>query len=813
MAGEKKDAGDIIGALNNVSKETGDPTVDPNVIRSEAPQGGRKSTKKKDPNSGAEKIYFTKIATIFGDTFKKINKKKDTALKTDIEGEPESPVEKATQLAMPKMEKKKKGMLATMAGILLAVGTLAFFLHDKLSPTFRFLSKAIFKIIPVFKSLWKIFGTLIKGTKVFQRMTEWFKPILASVGKVTTAIGKLPGGGGLLKILAKIGKNIGTKLLKVLKFIPYIGAVINFGFAFAKFKKGDWVGGIMEIIAGILGLLPPPVPILGMVMDGIILVRDMKMAKKEKEGDAGGEAKQGAFASMGKKIWGWIKPKLKYLPIIGGLFYFGEAFKSFKSGNIIEGLGNLGKALLGWVGGEGLVKLVVGGINLVKNLFTSKEKTEKGEEAPKFSLWDKVKKFALNLPGIRNIVEYGKGIAAIFKGNFKEAGGHFLKALPFVGRLIGFIAKSKDKTEKGQEGPQFSLWDKVKKFALNLPGIRNVISLGKGIGALFRGKFSEAGNHFLYAIPFVGRIISWLAKATGGNPAAAIAGVFGTVGDFTKMITTKVKDVFMSIIGGIVGVVGKVGIGIVKGAGALLKGAGKTAKAALEGAKKVGGKVLSFLNPFDDFARFSDGTVVPFDSKDDVIGLKEGGPVANLLKAAMKSRDEGEKGEKEGPMGAIMEKLGDRHPWMKRLGDKVDAAKERKSRINSALMEKVGAEASWMKRLKDRVDALKGRKSQSKLSAIGSIRPSKGLDRIASINHAQLRTMINVKELLQEMLNTMKLGKGPAQPANWKQKLQQVGERFAANTTGGNEPVNNDSIEGDTRQAYNLSPYSINVPA
>jgi hypothetical protein len=778
----------IIDALHAAGGDD-DPPVDKNIIQSKAPQGGRKSTKKKDPNSGAEKVYFTKIATIFGETFKKINKPKDTAIDTDT-GEDETPVEKATQLAMPKMEKKKKGMLAVMAGILLAVGTLAFFLHDQLSPVFRFLSKAIFKIIPVFKSLWHIFGTMIKGTKVFQKVLGWFKPILGIIGKATAAIGKLPGGGSLLKMLAKIGGKIGTKLLKYLKFLPYIGAVINFGFAFAKFKKGDWVGGIMEIIAGILGLLPPPVPILGMVMDGIILVRDMKMAKKKKEGEAGGEAKQGAFASMGKKIWGWIKPKLKYLPIIGGLFYFGEAFKSFKSGNIIEGLGNLGKALLGWVGGEGLVKLVVGGINLVKNLFTSKEKTEKGEEAPKFSLWDKVKKFALNLPGIRNIVEYGKGIAAIFKGNFKEAGGHFLKALPFVGRLIGFIAKSKDKTEKGQEGPQFSLWDKVKKFALNLPGIRNVISLGKGIAAIFKGKFSEAGNHFLYAIPFVGRIISWLAKATGGNPAGAIASIFGTAGDFAKMVATKFKDVFMWIIDAVVDGIKNIGKGVAK--------IGKASWAAFK-ALAPGGKspteAFEEVLYADDFARFSNGTVVKFDARDDVIGLKEGGPVADLLKAAMKSRDEGEKGEKalsgRTKKVSIMEKLG-APPWMKRLGDKVDAAKERKSRIHSALMEKVGA---------------------SKLSAIGSIRPSKGLDRIASINHAQLRTMINVKELLQEMLNTMKLGGGPAQPANWKQKLQQVGEQFAANSAGGNEPVNNDGVGHDSRSAYNLSPYSINVPA
>jgi len=243
------------------------------------------------------------------------------------------------------------------------------------------------------------------------------------------------------------------------------------------------------------------------------------------------------------------------------------------------------------------------------------------------------------------------------------------------------------------------------------------------------------------------------------------------------MVATKFKDVFMWIIDAVVDGIKNIGKGVAK--------IGKASWAAFK-ALAPGGKspteAFEEVLYADDFARFSNGTVVKFDARDDVIGLKEGGPVADLLKAAMKSRDEGEKGEKAlSGKGTIMEKLG-APPWMMKLKDKIDAEKERKS--------------------------------QSKLSAIGSIRPSKGLDRIASINHAQLRTMINVKELLQEMLNTMKPGgASPAQPANWKQKLQQVGERFAANSAGGNKPVNNDSMEGDSRGAYNLSPYSINVPA
>ena len=42
----------------------------------------------------------------------------------------------------------------------------------------------------------------------------------------------------------------------VLKFIPFVGSLINFGFAIMRFKEGDIFGGILEVISGIIGLIP-----------------------------------------------------------------------------------------------------------------------------------------------------------------------------------------------------------------------------------------------------------------------------------------------------------------------------------------------------------------------------------------------------------------------------------------------------------------------------------------------------------------------------------------------------------------------------
>jgi len=813
----------VLDALNNVSGETGDKKVDKNIIESDARQGGRKSTKKKDPNSGGEKIYFTKIATIFGETFKKINKPKDTAIETDIEGEPESPVEKATQLAMPKMEKKKKGMLAVMAGILLAVGTLAFFLHDQLSPVFRFLSKAIFKIIPVFKSLWHIFGTLIKGTKVFQKVVGWFKPILGIIGKATTAIKAIPGGGGLLKLLSGIGAKVGTKLLKVLKFIPYIGAVINFGFAFAKFKKGDWVGGIMEIIAGILGLLPPPVPILGMIMDGIILVRDMKMAKKKKEGDAGGEAKQGILESIGKKVGGWLLTVAEMLPVIGGLILSGKAIFAFIDGDLKRGFIYLGRAFISYIGLGFFAK----GIGFMISLFAGKKKKEEGvpkEEGGLSKIAKKVAVFLLmsmsGMPVLGGIILSGQAILAFIKGDLKQGFiflgrafisyiglGFFAKGIGFmISLLAGKKKKEKDVKEEGGLGKMVkSIGGWLFKTAENLPGIGGFILFGKAIAAFIGGDigkglalfgrgilaFFVGGKGADLIIKGVGALIGFAKNA--GKKLNIKFPSFDVIGKIASWISEKVRNFVNGIWDGI--------WGIIKGIWTALVGAGKW--------------LLEKMNPkgaFDGFMEFV-GKI-----KDWILGIP--GRVLNFLKDkiiwVLKKL---EKIPIVGKMlaGKLLKKVTESGGSVSK--DDVPKGEEKEEKKKKGIDFITRAGFTLTLRQLSRIAAiqenqLSALKVQSKLSAIGSIRPSKGLDRIASISHAQLQTMTSVKELLQEMLNTMKPGGASlAQPANWQQKLQQVGERFAANISGGNEPVNNDSMEGDSRGAYNLSPYSINVPA
>ena len=825
MPKENNNIGDIIGALNQVSEKNGDDPVDKNIIKSDAPQGGRKSAKRKDPNSGGEKIYLTKIATIFGETFKKINKPKDTALKTDIGGD-ETPVEKATQLALPKIEKKKKGLWATMAGILLAVGALAFFLHDKLSPTFRFLSKTIFRIVPILQSLWKIFGGLIRGTRIFEKVTGMFAPILRTVGNVAKAIKKIPGGSGLLKILGTIGKKVGLKLLKVLKFIPYIGSAINFGFAIFKFKKGDVFGGILELLAGIGGLLPPPFTLIGLILDGITLIRDIAKAKKEKKGEGKkGEAKEGFWSKLGKSVGKFLMKFVENLPVIGGLILWGKAFAAFSKGDNKKGFELLGRGFISFFGFGFLYE----GVKMVMGFFGGKKKKEDKDVKEEPGFWSKLgksvgkflMKYVENLPVIGGLILWGKAFAAFSKGDHKKGFGLLGRGfISFIGlgflyegikMVMGFFGGKKKKEDKDVKD-EGGLGKMVKsiggwlfKTAENLPVIGGFILFGKAIAAFIGGDigkglalfgrgilaFFVGGKGADLIIKGVGALIGFAKNA--GKKLNIKFPSFDVIGKIASWISEKVRNFVNGIWDGI--------WGIIKGIWTALVGAGKW--------------LLEKMNPkgaFDGFMEFV-GKI-----KDWILGIP--GRVLNFLKDkiiwVLKKL---EKIPIVGKMlaGKLLKKVTESGGSVSK--DDVPKGEEKEEKKKKGIDFITRAGFTLTLRQLSRIAAiqenqLSALKVQSKLSAIGSIRPSKGLDRIASISHAQLQTMTSVKELLQEMLNTMKPGgASPAQPANWKQKLQQVGERFAANSAGGNKPVNNDSMEGDSRGAYNLSPYSINVPA
>lgn len=262
----------------------------------------------------------------------------------------------------------------------------------------------------------------------------------------------------------------------------------------------------------------------------------------------------------------------------------------------------------------------------------------------------KLLKFGRFIPVIGSLFSFGFGIKRWKEGDYMKAILEFvsgiLNLLPTgVGNIASIIIdgylllsdlnEQKEGQEPGLGIGGFDMWGKIKDFALSLPGVKNIISLGKGVGAVLGGKWLEAAGHFNKALPFIGSVLGWLAEA--GSAVKTGAGfVLGKAGDFVKSIKDKFVSIFKAIIGN-----------IMEGLKAMVdkfKKLGPAMGAAMK-ALFPGGKTPQeeFQRVFyaEDFVRFNDGTVVKFDSKDDIIGMKEGGAISKFIKGQAGQGGEG----------------------------------------------------------------------------------------------------------------------------------------------------------------------------
>ena len=82
---------------------------------------------------------------------------------------------------------------------------------------------------------------------IITKFGEFAEAILDFGSVVATDIGKLP------TMAAKLAKFIP---LKTLKFLPLIGSLLSFGFAYDHFKKGQYISGLWELVSGIANLFP-----------------------------------------------------------------------------------------------------------------------------------------------------------------------------------------------------------------------------------------------------------------------------------------------------------------------------------------------------------------------------------------------------------------------------------------------------------------------------------------------------------------------------------------------------------------------------
>jgi len=158
-------------------------------------------------------------------------------------------------------------------------------------------------------------------------------------------------GGKIASLLSGLGKAAGSVLLKVARFLPFIGSAISFYFAYQKFQAGDTIGGAMELVSGIVNLIPGFGWIASIVIDLFTIGRDIKMTEEERVSQSGGFT--AALVKAREFLSNALNKYLKYIPGIGGIVQAGLGIAQVFGGDIKGGLLEVLKGILNIVPGLG----------------------------------------------------------------------------------------------------------------------------------------------------------------------------------------------------------------------------------------------------------------------------------------------------------------------------------------------------------------------------------------------------------------------------------------------------------------------------
>jgi hypothetical protein len=209
-------------------------------------------------------------------------------------------------------------------------------------------------------------ASFFSGNKIASSFISGLTGSIKAGGGVLSGVRAV--GGTMIKILKGALKGIGAPLLKTLKFVPYIGGLIGLGFAYSRFKSGDYIPATFELISAVLDFIPGAGWAASAMIDGGLLLYDIYNAKQEKK-EGLGKPTQGFLKYISSIIGDSILPKLEYLPVVGGIIQFGRAVKLFAGGDSRGGLEMVGSSLFALVGGKGLADMISPGIDFVLSLF------------------------------------------------------------------------------------------------------------------------------------------------------------------------------------------------------------------------------------------------------------------------------------------------------------------------------------------------------------------------------------------------------------------------------------------------------------
>lgn len=390
----------LLGLLDQLVAERGVPQenaeVDKQIIKS--PNSTLDNgTKPKSNLNTAEKKRLTETFNLFNKMFFEYQKKQkdDTKEKTKVSGMA------AKQAKGSQVPKTGKGggigaMLGmALAGLLLIVGGIVAFVQGimtdgPLKGTLKILSKigikgglkllttGVMDFVKIIGKIimfpFKIIKNVVKFfTDGFGKLSKFLMGTTEKAGaKVAGKVAGEVGEGGLMKM---VGKFLG-KFAKIFKRIPIIGTIISIAFAWSRFKSGDMVGGTIDVLSGLAGLVDIVLPGVGTALSiGLDVLNAVLDSKADQGAGKPPRNKMDILKEMVAPIGNWIWENRQWIPILGAVDRFVLSWEAFSSGDILGGMENFGYAMLNLMPG-GMGDKVAEGISAFMGLFETKPEAD-----------------------------------------------------------------------------------------------------------------------------------------------------------------------------------------------------------------------------------------------------------------------------------------------------------------------------------------------------------------------------------------------------------------------------------------------------
>lgn len=382
----------------------------------------------------------------------------------------------------------------------------------------------------------------------------------------------------------------------ILKSLPIIGPILSIIDGVEDFQKGNAIGGLKNLVQGVIGLLPLPIAAKSAIIGAVEMLGTWMEGKYGKETippGSGMDVMAVALKSVGK-VLGKV---IKRLPLIGSLFSFYEAYQAFQAGGpagITKGILNLASGVANLVPGYGTA-IAIGLDILSAFIFEEKEEVVDGKKVKKVSTRDWFKKtidFITNSFPLKNLIMFGEGIGDIINGDYREGFTKMADSIPVFSFFMDMARALGSESVKAQQ-----------KGGSMMDFLESIV------------------NSILIAV------VKMLPESFGIRYAAQkLLGVDAGVNKPQKVIDAETEDAKLTP--------------KQKAVQEEAERRKKQEEAAQEDINRAGKNAMRGL-PVNDFIKTSDGKLIIPNKEDTLVGLKTDGPLDKFFKSTIKNSEEG----------------------------------------------------------------------------------------------------------------------------------------------------------------------------